>query len=128
MDNEKRLKEIEIELEKVDVEIEEREKTDPLKGWVAYSEHMEEVWEKRNKLNREKRMLMTPTFREIPNYADVMTLEEFIGDVEFGGFIDSDGSGRYVRDGKESDISIYPSDIEHGCVRKDFDSVAWYNK
>lgn len=89
---------------------------------------MEEVWEKRNKLNREKCMIMTPTFREIPEYAHVMTLEDFIENVECGGFNDYDGNGRYVRNGKESDIGIYPSDIEHGSVRDDFDSVGWYNK
>jgi len=128
MDNKKRLKEIKIELEKVDIEIEKRERTDPNEGWHAFCDHMEEVWEKRNKLNREKRMLMTPKFRDIPEYADVMTLEHFIGNVECGGFIDYDGTGRYVRDGKESDISIRPSDITHGSIRKDFDSVAWYNR
>jgi hypothetical protein len=128
MNNELRLAEIEVELQNVEKEIEEREKTDPNEGWDVYCDHMEEVWEKRDKLNREKRMLMIPEFNDIPDYADVMSLKDFIENVNFGGFIDDDGSGSYVRDGKESNISIYPSDIMHGCVRKDFDSVAWYNK
>lgn len=132
-----RLAEIEVELQIVEVETKEREKTDPNKGknfadianaWEIYCKHMEEVWEKGAKLGREKRMLMTPEFNDVPEYADVMSLEDFIENVNCGGFIDSDGSGSYVRDGKESDISIYPSDIIHGSIRKDFDSVAWYNK
>lgn len=84
--------------------------------------------DKHAKLNREKRMLMTPEFNDIPDYADVMSLKDFIENVECGGFIDYDGSGNYVRDGKESNITINPSDIRYGAIRDDFDSVAWYNK
>lgn len=133
MDNETinpelRLAEIEIELQIVDKEIEEREKTDPNEGWNAFCVHMQPLWDKYSKLYREKRMLMTPEFNDIPDYADVMSLEEFVECVKDGGFIDSDGNGSYVRDGKESDINIYPSDIQYDSVRDDFDSVAWYNK
>ena len=99
-----------------------------MKGWVAYSEHMDEVWEKHAKLNREKRMLKTPEFNDIPEYAHVMTLKDFIENVESGGFIDYDGNGSYVRDGKESNITIYPSDIQYGAIRDDFDTIAWYNR
>lgn len=127
-DPELRLAEIKLELQNVRKEIEEREKTDPNQGWDAYCEHMDEVWEKEAKLNREKRMLMTPEFDEISDYADVMSLKDFIENVKDGGFIDYDGHGYYVKDGKESNIIIHPSDIEHGCIRKDFDSVAWYNR
>ena len=71
---------------------------------------------------------MTPEFRDLSDVGDVMSLEDFVMNVKDGGFIDYDGSGRYVRDGKESNISIYPSDIRYDSVRDDFDSVAWYNK
>lgn len=137
MDNEKRLVEIEVELQKVEIEIKEREKTDPNKlnnfanlagAWEIYCEHMKNVWEKHAKLNREKRMLMIPEFEKLSDYGDVMSLESFIECVKSGGFIDYDGSGNYVREGKESDISIYPSDIKHGAVRKDFDTIIWFNR
>lgn len=137
MDNEKRLLEIESEIEIVDKEIEEREKTDPNKGknfadlanaWEIYCEHMQEVWDKRAKLNREKRMLMTPEYEELPKYGDVMSLKGFIECVNSGGFIDYDGSGSYVKDGKESNISIYPSDVQNNSVRDDFDTIIWFNR
>jgi len=128
MDIEKRLKEIEIELEKVEAEIEEREKTDPLKGWEIYCAHMQPLWNKESKLDREQRMLKTPEFKKISNYGDVMSLESFIECVKDGGFIDYDGFGRYVKDDKESDINIYPSDIGYGAVRKDFDTIIWFNR
>lgn len=45
-----------------------------------------------------------------------------------GGFIDYDGSGNYARDGKMSNISIYPSDVNRKAIRRDFDTVVWFNK
>lgn len=80
------------------------------------------------KLSREKRMMMPYTLDEIPEYADVMSLEDFIECVKSGGFIDYDGEGNYVLDGKETNISIFPSDVKHDAIRWEFDSVAWYNK
>lgn len=37
---------------------------------------------------------------EVPSYADLMPLEGFIGIVNWGGFIDYDGFGELVIDGK----------------------------
>ena len=81
-----------------------------------------------SEVSRKMRAIQVPIFREIPDYADVMSIEEFKDSCLWGGFINSDGTGRYVKDGKESDIYIYPSDFKHNFVREDFDSVAWYNK
>lgn len=128
MDNQKRLKEIEIQLEKVEKEIKNREKTDPNQGWQVYCQHMQPVWDKHNKLDREYRMLMTPEFGELSTYGDMMSLESFIENVKCGGFIDSDGSGNYVRDNKESNIMINPSDVRYDSIRTDFDTIIWFNK
>jgi len=130
-----RLAEIEVELEQVYEEIDELEKTEPpydsndMGGsWEKYKAHMKPAWDKQAKLGREKRMLMTPEFDELSEYGDVMSLEHFFDCVKGGGFIDYDGFGRYVRDGKESNIDIYPSDIQHKSVRDDFDTIIWFNR
>lgn len=136
MDNEKRLKEIEVELEIADKYVEELEENeppydpdDPKGSWEKYEAHMQPAWGKVNKLRREKRMLMTPELqRDIPDYGDVMTLEDFVAAVKDGWFIDYDGSGEYVKGGKMSGISIYPSDVQNGAVRDDFDTIIWFNR
>jgi len=135
MDKEKRLAEIEVELEEVYEEIEALEKSeppydenDPQGSWEKYRAHMKPAWRKEAKLGREKRMLMTPEFDELSDFGDVMSLEHFLECVNEGGFIDYDGFGRYVRDGKESNIEIYPSDIQHKSVRDDFDTIIWFNR
>ena len=135
MENEKRLAEIEVALEQAYEEIEELEKTeppydqdDPQGSWDRYCAHMKPAWKKRADLDREKRMLMTPEFSELSDYGDLMSLEDWLECVNEGGFIDYDGHGRYVRDGKESNIIVYPSDVQHNSVRDDFDSVMWFNR
>jgi len=71
---------------------------------------------------------MDYNLEDLPTYGDVMPLTEFIENVECGGFIDYDGSGNYVKDGKMSNITIYPSDVKHNMVRKDFDTIIWFNR
>ena len=80
------------------------------------------------RLSREKRMMMPYELSDIPGFADVMSLKDFIDCVKSGGFIDYDGSGNYVINGKETNITIHPSDVAYGAIRWEFDSVAWYNK
>ena len=58
----------------------------------------------------------------IPDYADVMTLEDWEESVQCGAFIPNDGSGYWCKDGKESGDSVWSTDPE------DATHVAWYNK
>jgi hypothetical protein len=81
-----------------------------------------------DRLSREKRMMMPYKLSEIPDFADIMTLKDFVNACKSGCFSDYDGSGNYILDGKETNITIYPSDIKYGTIRWEFDSVAWYNK
>jgi len=81
-----------------------------------------------NKLRLQLRMTKEPVLSELPDYGTVMSLDNFISNCECGGFINSDGFGRYVKDDKETDIEIYPSDIKNKNLRKEFDSIVWYNK
>mgnify|MGYP000856000623 CR=1 FL=1 len=63
-----------------------------------------------------------------PEYGDVLSLTDFIDNCKSGGFIDYDGYGYYMKDGKVTDIEIYPSDINKGFIRKDMDGVLWLNR
>lgn len=63
----------------------------------------------------------------VPDYADVMTVEEFKEAVKHGSFIDYDGFGHPVKDGMEDEkIYIYPSKIHE--IPEDATHIAWYNK
>lgn len=93
-----------------------------------FQEYMRPFNRKCAEISRKLRMIRIPNFRELSSFGHVMSLEEFISAVECGGFIDYDGFGSYVKDGKESNITIYPSDVKHGAIRKDFDTIIWYNR
>jgi hypothetical protein len=79
-------------------------------------------------LRRKRNLLLEPKYEDIPEYGDVMDLEDFIECCEDGGFIDYDGSGNYATEDKMTDITIYPSDITSGNYRKDFPKIVWFNK
>ena len=83
---------------------------------------------KLGELSREKRMIMPYKLSELSDFGDVMTLKEFIGCVKCEGFIDYDGFGYYVKDGQETNITILPSDVKHKAVRKEFDTIIWFNR
>lgn len=133
---ERTLAEIELELEAASEKTREMERADPYRGmedhaksWDLYCKYMKPYWGAQRKLDRERRMLMTPEFnREVEKDDDVMSLTDFIEAVKDGCFIDYDGFGHYVKNGKMSDIDIYPSDVDHNSVRKDFDTIVWFNK
>ena len=97
-------------------------------SWYEVEEHFAPINAKIEKVDQQIRMVREPEFSEITSRAHIMSLEDFIENVKVGNFIDYDGSGNYVRGNKESDISIYPSDVKANMIRKDFDKVAWYNK
>ena len=130
MNIELKLAEIEVKLQVVDKEICELELNDPTNNWDEHCIYMKSTWDKQAKLNREKRMLMIPEFtdRDFDADDDVMSLKNFIENVNDGGFIDYDGFGRYIRGNQESNIDIYPSDIRHDAIRDDFDTIIWFNR
>ena len=64
---------------------------------------------------------------EVPtSYGDLMTVEDFRGNCEGGGFIDYDGFGHPVKDGKASKQRIYPS--ERNQIPKDATHIIWFNR
>lgn len=79
-------------------------------------------------LSGQERMTRPVKFSELSDIGDRMSLTDFIENVEWGGFIDSDGMGSYIKDNQESNIELYPSDIARGLIRQGFTEVVWYNK
>lgn len=124
-----RLEEIDLELEELDKIIELKESVwDNSKPWEEYDEYLRPENRKISELGRERRMIMPYELDELPTYGDVMSLEDFIEYAKNGMFIDYDGSGDYVKNGKRTNISIYPSDVMAGMIRKDFDTIIWFNR
>lgn len=98
------------------------------KDWKEVEACMKPYSDKVDDLSRQYRMVKIPTYKDCPKYGDKMDLIDFIDTCKDGGFIDYDGSGNYMKDGKMSDISIYPSDVKFNSIRKDFDTMVWFNK
>jgi hypothetical protein len=126
---EQRLLEIEKEAGELNKAIDEKNKAwDHSKPFEDYWEYMKPENRRLAELSREERMIMPYELSELPDFGDVMPLKEFIECVKDGGFIDYDGYGHYVKDGKETDIIIHPSDVGYGAIRKEFDTIVWYNR
>lgn len=80
------------------------------------------------KLRTLYRMTREPALSPLSTYGSVMSLKSFIANCRGGGFIDDDGFGHYVTDGQETDIEIYPSDVKDGDIRKEYDTIIWFNR
>ena len=67
---------------------------------------------------------------DLPDYGDLMTMEEFKGYCESGMFIDYDGGGNYASATKMSNKDISPSDFKEGRIlnNPEFTHVVWFNK
>ncbi len=64
----------------------------------------------------------------IPDYEDIMTLEEFELAVACHALIDYDGCGYYSTGNRMTNILAKPSDIAAGIVCREFSHVIWFNK
>lgn len=131
MNNKEKLENLEAKLEKLQTKLHEKnlnfdfKASESFDDWIEYQEpELSQI----NKLDQEIRLLEIPEFQDLPDYGDVMNLKDFIECVKDGGFIDYDGYGNYIKDGKMSDITINPSDIQSGSIRDDFDTIIWFNR
>lgn len=79
-------------------------------------------------LHRRKRLIKPYKLSKLSDFGDVMTLDDFIGNVKCGGFIDYDGFGMYLKGDMETDIEIYPSDVKNRSIRKEFEKIIWFNR
>jgi len=134
-----RIEEIEKEIEKLDSILDIKEKdwdnnyrekhnNESDLGFSAYCDFRQPELAQLSKLERELRFIKHYKLSTLSTFGNVMALEDFIGNCKSGGFIDYDGFGRYVKDGQETDIEIYPSDVKHNSVRKEFDTIIWFNR
>lgn len=124
-----KIEEIEKRIDAVERVLEKKEQDwDYSRPWEEYQEHCRPERKELANLGRELRLIKPYELQELSDYGDVMSIEHFTECVNEGGFIDYDGFGYYVKDGKESDIEIYPSDVKHNKVRKDFDTIIWFNR
>jgi len=138
-----RIEEIDLEIEKIEDIIEEKETTwnkthnmyksnstwkEFHESWEEFRLHMKPENDAMRKLMQQRKMIMPYTLRPLSEYGDVMSLENFIECVKDGGFIDYDGFGRYVIENQETDIEIYPSDVKNNAIRPNFDTIIWFNR
>jgi hypothetical protein len=124
-----RLEEIDLEFVELYKIIDLKESVwDNSKPWEEYESYMKLEHKKMTELSRERRMIMSYKLEEMPTYGTVMSLDDFIINVNMGNFIDYDGSGNYVKDGQMTDIGIYPSDVKYKAIRKEFDTIIWFNR
>lgn len=124
-----RIEIIEAEIEKLNAKVSEVwNRMEDYPTYSLFEKALEPYTSQIDAYDRELRMLMPVEYDDLPDYGTVMSLKEFIENVKSGGFIDYDGYGSYVKDGKESNITIYPSDIAYGVIREGFDTIIWYNR
>lgn len=129
MDKESKLKELRERLEVINEEYKKVfDNLPPGLDYFQVQDQLEYSSRRCGEIDTQIRMLMEPEFGPIPEYGDVMSLKEFIDCCNSGRFIDYDGSGNYARGNEMSDITIYPSDVKAGKIRKDFDKVVWFNR
>lgn len=62
-----------------------------------------------------------------PDYGDLMTVNDFLEACDVGAFVDYDGSGYPVKDGKMArNIRVVPSN--RSSIPADATHVVWFNK
>lgn len=80
------------------------------------------------RIESELRLIQHPVYLDLPAYGELITLDEFIRNVESGKFINYDGSGKYSNGTQITNIIIHPSDIKNNIYRRDFTHVLWLEK
>jgi len=66
---------------------------------------------------------------EDPLLGEKFNLLDFVESVQFGSFVNDDGSGYYGdKTGYYRDLPAIPSEIAKGNINSDYPFVAWFNK
>ncbi|MDA3780206.1 MAG: hypothetical protein PF487_08345 [Bacteroidales bacterium] len=98
------LKNFNEEIERLRIIIEEKSNNFNFltaKSFSDFEEHLKPESEQLRLYSAKKRYIMPYKLSELSDNGNVMSLKEFIECVEGGGFIDYDGSGNYLKDGKK---------------------------
>ena len=69
----------------------------------------------------------------VPDYADIMTIEDFEESCKTSLFVNSDGSGYYAEKFRNNMIMYrnfpaIPFNFKKGNIDREFTHVAWFNK
>ena len=64
--------------------------------------------------------------QDVPEYGELMTVEQFRQYVKSGMFIDYDGFGCPVKDGKMADLQISPSTSQ--LIPSSATHICWFNR
>ena len=127
-----RVKELQKEIDKIVKKREKAMKTFDFnkKSLVEWQQMLEPFNDQMRPLQFEKAQLTPIEWQNIGKYGDLMTLEDWIGCVKAGWFIDYDGHGYYSDGERESNKIVYPSDVKHNHLLKNenFTHVIWYNR
>jgi len=130
-----------FKMKQLSIAREEKQKLwDYSKPWEEYKELTKEEDNQLAELSRQLRLIRPYEVSDIPDYGDVMTLNQFKNHCKNGGFIDYDGYGHYIEPGynekgepdesldKMTDIVIYPSDVKHKSLRIKLNKIIWFNR
>ena len=123
------IKVLEDKLKEINVKIDEADAAwDYSRPYYDYSNYMKPLWSEYADVNRDLKLIKSYKLSDLPKYGELMTIEDFIDNVMYGGLIDYDGFGEYATSNQRSNITIKPSDILSGKYRKDFTHVQWFNR
>lgn len=88
-----------------------------------------------NHLYKGDDLILCPTFSEnfsskkLPNYGEIIKIDEFRSSVEAGAFIDSDGSGDILlKDGSFVSASLRVNELADLIYHPRVEGIIWYNK
>lgn len=115
---------------------------------MTFINTIEELQKQVDNLTPKPKVKQGFSYEPIPSYGDEMTIEEWIGAVESGEFIDSDGHGNLANDLGMTNLTVYPSyydeeknkivkvlrdheddlNIENDFFMSSFTKVIWFNK
>jgi hypothetical protein len=97
--------------------------------WEEYIEKSKDVYEKIFLIEREMRLLKTPTLDFNKEWkGTTYTIEAFKEMCDNEEINDEDGFGYYAIINAKSDVLAMPSDFVDNQYRKDFTHIIWFNK
>jgi len=71
-------------------------------------------------------------YRDFNEYGDIMTIEEFLEDVELGALMDYDGHGFLANESQETNIMVKPSNVDIVLAKYNdklnLQFVVWYDR
>ena len=64
----------------------------------------------------------------IPDYGDLMSIDEFVSCCESGCMMDYDGTGYYATSDQMTRVQVFPSEVSEGKIDERWSHVVWFNR